>query len=215
MLWVFYYSEICTYKSIIEVLRTLKQHQTIWFFTMLTVIFTSQNLLAQEFQLNNSKSKMSIFGTSSLHDWEETVEEQSGKIQLSNQGTLTITNLNVSIVAESLKSGKSAMDKNTYKALDTKNHKNITFKMKESKKVTALGNDNYQVTVSGVMTISGVSKPIDLSFKMTVAAESVTLEGEKSFNMKDYGIEPPKALLGTITTGEVVRIKFKSILTNQ
>ncbi|WP_250434301.1 YceI family protein [Hanstruepera flava] len=195
-------------------MRIIKQNGMMWLFTILTVIFASQNLLAQEFNLNNTKSSMSIFGTSSLHDWEETVEEQSGNIELNNNGEINISNLNVSIVAESIKSGKSAMDKNTYKALDTKNHKTITFKMNESKKVTDLGNSQYQVTVSGKLSVSGVTKTVDLSFKMTLASNTVTLEGEKTFNMKDFGIEPPKALLGTITTGEDVTIKFKSIFTN-
>ena len=53
----------------------------------------------------------------------------------------------------------------------------------------------------------------DLFFKMKVAPNMVSLEGEKTFNMTDYGIEPPTALFGTITTGDEVTIKFKSILT--
>ncbi|WP_223034107.1 YceI family protein [Hanstruepera marina] len=195
-------------------MRTIKQNRMMRLFTILIVIFTSQNVLAQQFNLNNGKSSMSIFGTSSLHDWEETVEEQSGTIKLNTEGQISITALNISIVAESIKSGKSAMDKNTYKALDTKNHKYITFKMYESKKIIDLGNSEYQVIVSGKLSVSGVTKTVDLSFKMKVTADTVTLEGEKTFNMKDYGIEPPKALLGTITTGEDVTIKFKSILTN-
>ncbi|WP_191859077.1 YceI family protein [Hanstruepera ponticola] len=192
-------------------MRTIKQNGMMWLFAILTVIFTSQNILAQQFNLNNSKSDMSILGTSSLHDWEEVVEEHSGSIELIAEEETDISNLNVSIVAESIKSGKSAMDKNTYKALDTKNHKTITFKMIDSKKVTALGNSVYQVTVSGKLSIAGVAKTIDLSFKMKVASGVVTLEGEKTFNMTDYGIEPPKALFGTITTGDEVIIKFNSV----
>lgn len=195
-------------------MRTSKQNGAMWFLTILTVIFASPNLLAQEFNLNNAKSSMSIFGTSSLHDWEEKVEEQSGKIELNTDGEVNITSLNVSILAESIKSGKSAMDKNTYKALDTKNHKNITFKMNQSKKMMDLGNSEYQVTVSGKLSVSGVTKTVDLSLKMKVAQNTVTLEGEKTIDMKDFGIEPPKALLGTITTGKDVTIKFKLILTN-
>ena len=195
-------------------MRTIKQNGMMWLFAILTVIFTSQNILAQQFNLNNSKSNMSILGTSSLHDWEETVEEQSGSIELITEGEMDISNLNISIVAESIKSDKSAMDKNTYKALKTKTYKTITFKMIESKKVAALGNSVYQVTVSGKLSIAGVTKTIDLSFKMKVASDKVTLEGEKAFNMTDYGIEPPKALFGTITTGDKVTIKFNSVLTN-
>lgn len=196
-------------------MRTIKLNWMMRIISILMVIFASQNLLAQQFNLNNSKSTMSIFGTSSLHDWEEVIEEQSGTIKLSTEEEIAIVNLNVSVVAESIKSEKSAMDKNTYKALKTDTYKNITFKMTQSKNITDLGNSEYQVTVSGKLSISGVTKMVDLGFKMKTTTNTVTLEGETSLNMKDYGIEPPKALFGTITTGEKVTIKFKSILTNQ
>jgi hypothetical protein len=49
---------------------------------------------------------------------------------------------------------------------------------------------------------------------MKIASNMVALEGEKTFNMTDYAIEPPKALFGTITTGDEITIKFKSIFTN-
>lgn len=195
-------------------MRTQKQKKMIVLLTILSVVFTGQNLLAQQFNLNNSKSEMTIYGTSNLHDWEEVVEEQSGSIQLITEGQMDITKLNVSIVAESIKSHKSAMDKNTYKALNTNTYKTITFKMDENKKITDLGNSLYQVTVSGNLSVAGVTNTIDLLFKMKVASNMVTLEGEKTFSMTDYGIEPPKALFGTITTGDEVTIKFKSILTN-
>lgn len=180
--------------------------------TILLLIFTGQNLTAQQFKLNNSKSEMSIYGTSNLHDWEEVIEDQSGSIHLITDGTIDITKLNVSVVAESIKSGKSAMDKNTYKALKTDIYETITFQMIENKKISDLGNSLYQVTVSGKLSVAGVTNTTDLSFKMKVEPNLVTLEGEKAFNMTDFNIEPPKALFGTITTGDEVTIKFKSIL---
>jgi len=183
------------------------------FLSIVFSIFTSGNLQAQQFKLDNSKSALTVYGTSSLHDWEEKAEKQSGSILLSNEGSLTISSLAVSIEAEGLKSHKSGMDKNTYKALKTDKYKSIDFKMVSVKQIKDLGNSAYQVTVSGKLTITGVSKTIDLPFKMNVSANTVTLEGETTFNMSEYGIEPPTALFGTVTTGDQLKIKFKSILT--
>lgn len=190
-----------------------KNRSKMAFLVIFISIFTTSNLVAQQFKLDNSKSNLSVFGTSSLHDWEEVAEEQSGSIQLVTEGGLTIANLDVSVVAESLKSGKSGMDKNTYKALKTNKYKSITFNLVTSKKVIDLGNSMYQVTVSGKLSVAGTTKTTDLSFKMKVSGNTVTLEGEKTFNMTDYGIEPPTALFGTITTGDEITIKFKTILT--
>ena len=197
-------------------MRTIKTKiMMVLFLTIVFSIFTSGNLLAQQFKLDNSKSTLTVYGTSSLHDWEEKAEKQSGSmsILLSEEGNLTISSLAVSVEAESLKSHKSGMDKNTYKALKTDKYKSIDFKMVSVKQIKDLGNSSYQVTVSGKLTITGNTKTIDLPFKMNVSANSVTLEGETTFNMSEYGVEPPTALFGTVTTGDQLKIKFKSILT--
>ncbi|HZW63593.1 MAG TPA: YceI family protein [Flavobacteriaceae bacterium] len=182
--------------------------------TVIISIFYSENILAQQFKLDNAKSALTVYGTSSLHDWEIKAQKQSGIVALQKEENLTLTQLEVSIEAESLKSYKTAMDKNTYKALKTDQHKFITFKLVQVKKMEDLGNSVYRVTASGKLTIAGVAKTTDLTFKMQMSSNAVTLEGEKTFNMTEYDIKPPTALLGTVKTGDQITIKFKTILTN-
>ena len=182
-------------------------------FAILFQVFAVSSLMAQNYTLSNSASQLTVFGTSNLHDWEVVAEQQSGDIKLVNDGALSISELKVKIVSESLKSGKSGMDKNTYKALKTNSYKSIDFEMLQVKSMESVGNSNYKVTVTGNLTIAGVTKKIELSFKMGVSDSKVTLEGEKAINMTHYNVEPPTALLGTIKTGEELTIKFKSILT--
>src|SRR5690606_28800442 len=70
-------------------------------------------LSAQSFKLDNGQSKLTVTGTSSLHDWEEVAEQKSGTIVLDlGAETPTIQSLSLAVEAESLKSGKSGMDKN-------------------------------------------------------------------------------------------------------
>lgn len=167
--------------------------------------------LAQEFGLVNKTSSMTVLGTSSLHDWEIDAEEQSGKIVFNDLATGEIGQLQVTVVAESLKSGKSGMDKNTYKALKTNDYKNISFELAEVTQTTSKGGGNYAVSAKGDLTIAGVTKRIPIQFSLKVNGNKITLTGEKSFNMTNFNIEPPKALLGTITTGDEVTIKFTTI----
>ena len=103
------------------------------------------------------------------------------------------------------------MDKNIYKALDTDDHKNITFKLAEVKSVTNKSAGVFTVNTIGDLTISGVTKRVPLNFDINVSGSSVTLTGEKSFNMTDFSIDPPKALFGTITTGDAITIKFSTL----
>lgn len=173
-------------------------------------LFVSQTY-AQEYSLNNATSELTVFGTSNLHDWEVKAEKQSGKLALDRSGQLQIKLLQVSVETESLKSGKSGMDKNTYKALKTNKHKSISFDMKEVKSISKLNDNSYRVSVTGNLTIAGVTKNTGLDFIIEVASSQVILKGSKSFKMTDFGVDPPKALLGTVTTGDEVKIEFKTV----
>ncbi|WP_040756444.1 YceI family protein [Winogradskyella psychrotolerans] len=181
----------------------------------LTVFFSSlfsfQVAFSQNYTLNNSSSVLEVHGTSSLHDWTLETEKQSGKVVITNMEELEISSLNFSIEAESLKSGKSSMDNNTYKALNTDDHKTMDFSLTSLKKVTKLSDQSFEVSALGKMTISGVTKSITIDMNVKLEGNKLLLNGEKSFKMTDFGIDPPKALLGTIKTGDDIKIEFKSV----
>jgi len=178
---------------------------------MILFMLTVNLIQAQEFNLTNGESTLTILGTSSLHDWHIDAENQSGKISFKNVEASQIEKIAIDIVAESLKSGKSSMDKNTYKALKTNDHKNISFQLAEVKNVISKGNGAFAVTATGYLTIAGTKKLIPLDFAVNITKSSVKLTGEKKIKMTDFNIEPPKALMGTITTGNDITIKFSTV----
>ena len=171
-------------------------------------------LSAQNFKLNNGEGEVMVTGTSTLHDWEEVAEQKSGTITLDNTGELPkINDLKFVVEAESLKSGKGAMDKNTYKALETKDHKQIVFELKSVKSISPItaSSNKYKVVANGNLTIAGSTNAIDLPFNLTIAEGKVLLEGKKGLKMTDYNIDPPKALLGTITTGDEIEVHYNTV----
>ncbi|SDH89973.1 YceI family protein [Winogradskyella thalassocola] len=178
---------------------------------LLSSLFSFQVALSQNYILSNSSSVLEVHGTSSLHDWTLETEKQSGKAVITNSEDLEISSLNFSVEAESLKSGKSSMDKNTYKALNTDDHKTIDFNLTALKNVTKLSDQSFKVSASGKMTISGVTNSITIDMTVKLEGNKLLLNGEKSIKMTDFGIDPPKALLGTIKTGNEIKIEFKSV----
>lgn len=175
------------------------------------ILFVGQ-IYGQDFSFNSAASKLTVFGTSNVHDWDMKAEKQSGKMTLDLTGKPQITQLKVSIVAESLKSGKGGMDKNAYKALNTDKFKNISFELKEVKSISEVGSGTYKVSAMGDLTIAGVTKRTELDFAMEVTSTRAVLKGKKKLKMTDYGVTPPRALLGTITTGDEITIEFNTVL---
>jgi hypothetical protein len=183
------------------------------------LLFCFVNLSGQgKHTLSNSKSTMSLSGTSSLHDWimhskgftSETVftfDSGKGK-ELSG-----IQSLEFSLPAENLKSDKKGLDKNAHKALKTSQHKNIIYKMKSSK-VSHFKGETFLVSAAGNLTIAGVTKLVTLKVNCTVNADkSITCSGTQKLKLTDFDITPPSFMLGAMKTGNDVVLDFSLIYT--
>lgn len=169
---------------------------------------------AQKFKLDSETSFMQVSGTSSLHDWFVQVENQTGFIQFDDVASNKIVKIEFSTESESLKSGKKAMDKKTYKALKTDEFKTIKFSLTSVKSISDKTSNQFKLAAVGNLTICGVTKSVELLFDCEKKDNLIVLNGSHKMLMTDYGIEPPKALLGTIKTGDEIEIKFKSIFLN-
>lgn len=185
------------------------------FGSLLIMLLSVQFSVAQTYNLSNNSSTLKVDGTSNLHDWSITSNSQKGKITAEiNGGKITkIQALEFSVATESLKSGKSGMDRNTYKALKSNQHKQITFKMTNVKSLNCSSASSCKATVTGNLNIAGVSKSVDITFDMNVSGSNITLNGSRKVKMTDHKIDPPTAVMGTIKTGNEVNVIFKSVFT--
>lgn len=180
--------------------------------SFLVMVLSANPIAAQTFNLNNGASNLKVEGTSNIHDWELSAKELQGsmKVQMEEGQLVQLDQLQFAVVAESLKSGKGGMDKNTYKALDTDKHKRITYELTNVKNLDCTSNSSCKITTSGYLTIAGTKKPVDLTFDAKVTGNQITLSGSKKIKMTDYKVDPPTAMFGTITTGDEVNIKFEA-----
>ncbi len=193
-------------------MNTLKNFKLLLGSIMMMVV-TTQISVAQTFNVNNTASSLIIEGTSNIHDWEIEAKDQQGKLiaELNDGQLVKLTQLDFVVKAESLKSGKGGMDKNTYKALNTDKHKTITYKLTEVKSIDCTTTGNCKVTTTGNLTIAGTTKPIEIIFDAKVNGDKMVLSGTKSIKMTDFKVDPPTAMFGTITTGDELTIKFQTV----
>lgn len=177
--------------------------------TLFSVLIGNISVQAQNYQATASNSTISVDGTSNIHDWDLKAEKFTAKATIEeNADVPEIKALSLELVAESLKSGKSGMDKNTYKALDTKKHKNIVFTYTKTNSLNKTADNSYSVVVQGMLEVAGAKKSTDLSFELIKKNGVYILKGSKPINMLDYKVDPPTAMLGTIKTGEDVIINY-------
>jgi hypothetical protein len=183
--------------------------------SLFIIVLTTQISEAQTYNVNKSTSKMEVLGTSNIHDWEIAVKDFQGTISLEmeNEQLVKINQLDFSVIAESLDSGKGGMDKNTYKALKTNDHKKIIYKMDKVTNIDCTSKNQCLITTSGFLTIAGTKKPIEITFDSKISDSKIVLSGNKSIKMSNFNIDAPTAMFGTITTGDEVNIKFQTVFT--
>lgn len=185
--------------------------------SLIMLILTVQIAQAQTYNLNNAASTLKVEGTSNIHDWDVIAEDQQGKliVEFGNGQLVKIDQLEFIVKAESLKSGRSGMDKNTYKALNTEKYKQIIYKLDKVNAINCETNNSCKLTTTGSLTIAGSTKQIDIIFDVKIIDSQIIFSGNKTIKMTDFGIDPPKAVFGTITTGDAVEVKFKSSFTKK
>jgi polyisoprenoid-binding protein YceI len=173
---------------------------------VLAIVFASLAVHGQGRYTQSGTSTISIQGTSTLHDWTMTSKEAvyDAVLETNNQeNPVRFTTLTVSIPAESLKSGKSAMDKNAYNALKTDIHKQIAFQLVSS----TMGEKIIQCT--GKLKVAGATKEVELEVTYTILPNgALQCKGSKTIVMTDYGVEPPSFMFGSVTTGAEIIVSF-------
>jgi len=179
--------------------------------TFILMISNCNTLVAQESKVVLPESKLTVFGTSNLHDWEIDAKAMSGKAAMTiDAGDLkAIKSLDFAVEVEQLKSGKSGMDENTFKALKSKTYKTINFKLVSVVKITETATGNFTVETQGDLTIAGVTKRINQAFTVKIVGKKAIFSGKTKIDMTVFEIKPPTALMGTIKTGKDVTIDFK------
>lgn len=153
-----------------------------------------------------SNAKVFIDGTSNLHDWttEATSPAVRGSFEIASTGVQKIEGLTVTFQVKNIKSTKgSTMDNNTHKALKEDKHPQITFKATDYKI------DGQNITAMGTLEIAGKRNPVTIKAKAVKNSKGgLTVSGQHPLKMTDYGIDPPKALMGTMKTGNDITIRF-------
>jgi hypothetical protein len=178
-------------------------------FLFVLLLLGATTLSAQVPLKLSAKSSMVVTGTSTLHDWESEITniQLTGKGKKENGKLSVIESLTLTIPVKAIKSGKGIMDDKTYDALKSKQHPNIKFEL-----VSAELSEG-RIKAEGKLQIAGKSVlvPVNASYSYNGNSE-LTVKGVHKIDMTRFGIDPPTALMGSVTTGKDVTIPYEIII---
>ena len=98
------------------------------------------------------------------------------------------------------------MDNNAYKALDEKQYPQIYFELTEVESII-----DQMIKAKGNLTISGNSSMVSLEVNYQLSEDDIWFTGSIPITFTQFKLDPPKALFGTIKTGDDLKISFETI----
>ena len=179
---------------------------------LLGIVVSMPFLVNGQVKVATVNGAITIFGTSTLHDWD--MKSSQGRCEatmvMTGDKLTSVSTLTFSVATETLKSSKGfVMDKIAYKALNTKENPVINFAMVSST-ITPVDATTYQFKGTGNLTVAGTKKLTDLvaTIKYNAVEKSFTSTGVKIMKMTEYNMEPPSFAFGAMKTGDEIKINF-------
>ena len=165
-----------------------------------------------------NSARITIAGTSNVHDYTaSTTDARVTRVQFASgaagaafwdevQKPGGLEAFDISIDAASLKSTKEGIDKNMHKALKVKEHAEIIFSL------TRMEGAPGSLKAIGTLRIAGVEREVTLPLKTARKGANLAVTGELDVLMTDFGIAPPKAMLGMVKTDPKIKVTFDILL---
>lgn len=156
-------------------------------FGLVAGIVSAQNITGKS-------TKITVAGTSPLHDWTMTSTTASFSGLVSGNA---INNIKFTTTSKNLKSTKGKMmDNKAYTALKAEKFPTVSF----SATSMNIGKSN----VTGKLTIAGVTKNVTLPVTVVKNGNSYTITGSENMTLSEFGMERP-GFLG-VKTGDAVTV---------
>lgn len=169
-------------------------------------------------------SSVTVHGSSTIHEWDMNGATINGSVEV-NPELAQATNaeawkkasdapatVSVVIPVASLRSEHAKMDSLMQNALKAKKFPEIRYDMAAPSLTSPVGAFPI-VKTRGKLTIAGVTRDIDMDVTASRGSDNqYVLTGGSTIKMSDYGVKAPTAMLGTIKTGDVVKVAFRWVV---
>ena len=164
-------------------------------------------------------ARVTISGTSNIHAYTAsttTVRVRRGQLAGATDGGDLWANalkpggvemFEVTIPAATLTSPREGLDANMHKALQVTEHPDIVFRLLRFEPGAA-----GALKGIGVLKIAGVVREVAIDITTERKNAALSVRGQVTLLMTDFGIKPPVALMGMLKTDPKVAVTFETLL---
>jgi polyisoprenoid-binding protein YceI len=158
------------------------------------------------FRIDPRRSKVWIEARSSMHPIHGEADGLEGSIQADlADGRIHVAegpNIQIELPVDKLKSGKKLEDAEMMRRIDARRYPTIRGETTEFKE------NGGRYRVRGDLTFHGVTRQVEGEVTISAPDErSLVIEGEQTFDIRDFGVQPPKILMLKVHPDVRVRVK--------
>lgn len=167
------------------------------------------------YQIDPARSRVWIDARSNVHPIHTEAEGLEGWIDLStdesgSNGPNSSGHLEFGV--DNLKSGNMLEHRELQRRIDARKYPTIAGDLRVMKP----NGDGAPYLVSGDLTFRGVTRSYDNEMTVEgVGGPTITLEGEATFDIRDFGMEPPRILLLKVYPDVKVRVQIVADATTE
>lgn len=162
------------------------------------------------------ESRLRVEGTSTVRGYTCNAKEIGGVVQIAPDVSqvkipalgAAVRGVELEIPIGALDCGNGTMNDHMRKALQAKDNPTIRFRV-ASHEVTVTEGGKARIEMAGDLTIAGTTKRITLSAVATPGADGqIQIGGSKEIDMTEYGVAPPRLMMGTMKVHDRVVVHF-------
>lgn len=150
-------------------------------------------------------STVALRGRTTVGSWSCTVDDAFALVSASAGDVLR--DALVRLPASGIRCGSDGMERDLRRALRADRHPWI-----EMRSLRASLTGDAIASIDAVLEVGGAARPVSAAVHYTVTAERIRLRGALPMRMSDFGIEPPRALLGLVRAHDEVTVEYDVIV---
>jgi len=166
-----------------------------------SIVINAQNI-SKKFSFD-----LTLLGSSNIHDWK--MKATGNNLDASftfNTGTKQLEGIQPLILnmpVKGLKSNEDLLNSRAYDALRADKYPNFVFK------ITSTKVNGNQIDIMGLLSVSGQTREITLPATIRKNADgSIVLSGSKKIKMTEFGVTPPKYMLGMMRVYDDLTLNY-------